>query len=202
MQAKREHVFTSGEGPGKVRHWVAKLEFQDGKRKRHVYRNSQFYHGRGTVHVHILLWLSDMHAMDLSAKIRADIPGESEPEMRDLVIGSQLDYTSSGWPMREEPTEVTEKEQQLKLHHPREAFEKYCRAYVSDVLAALRCHVDVQASDGRAMILKYCASDSPAKGYLPKFSSSFAAELLNNEASDFSLARRVLADYHPLQPEM
>ncbi|CAE7436900.1 unnamed protein product, partial [Symbiodinium sp. CCMP2456] len=164
MQAKREHVFTSGEGPGKVRHWVARLEFQDGKRKRHVYRNNQFYHGRGTVHVHILLWLSDMHAMDLSAKIRADIPGESEPEMRDLVIGSQLDYTSSGWPMREEPTEVTEKEQQLKLHHPREAFEKYC--------------------------------------YLPKFSSSFAAELLNNEASDFSLARRVLADYHPLQPEM
>ena len=39
-------------------------------------------------------------------------------------------------------------------------------------------------------------------GYLPKFSSSFAAELLNNEASDYSLARRVLADYHPLQPEM
>ena len=31
-------------------------------------------------------------------------------------------------------------------------------------------------------------------GYLPKFSSSFAAELLNNEASDYSLARRVLAD--------
>eukprot|EP00439_Symbiodinium_sp_Y106_P002639 s11571_g1.t1 len=26
--------------------------------------------------------------------------------------------------------------------------------------------------------------------------------MLNNEASDFSLARRVLADYHPLQPEM
>ncbi|CAE7474952.1 unnamed protein product, partial [Symbiodinium sp. CCMP2592] len=196
LQAKREHVFCSGEGPGKVRHWVARLEFQDGKRKRHVHRNGQFYHGRGAVHVHILLWLSDMQAMELSSKIRADIPGEDEPEMRDLVLGSQLDYTSSGWPAREEPTEVSKEDQRLKLHHPREAFERCCRAYVSDVLAALRCHVDVQASDGRAMILKYCAS------YLPKFSSSFAAELLNNEASDYSLARRVLADYHPLQPEM
>ncbi|CAE7275706.1 unnamed protein product [Symbiodinium sp. CCMP2592] len=196
LQAKREHVFCSGEGPGKVRHWVARLEFQDGKRKRHVHRTGQFYHGRGAVHVHILLWLSDMQAMELSSKIRADIPGEDEPEMRDLVLGSQLDYTSSGWPAREEPTEVSKEDQRLKLHHPREAFERCCRAYVSDVLAALRCHVDVQASDGRAMILKYCAS------YLPKFSSSFAAELLNNEASDYSLARRVLADYHPLQPEM
>ena len=41
-----------------------------------------------------------------------------------------------------------------------------------------------------------------APGYLPKFSSSFAQELLNDQASDFSLARRILADYHPLQPEM
>ena len=39
-------------------------------------------------------------------------------------------------------------------------------------------------------------------GYLPKFSSSFAQELLNDQATDFTLARRVLADYHPLQPEM
>ena len=158
MQAKREHLFCSREGPGKVRHWVARLEFQDGKRKRHVYRDGQFYHGRGTVHVHILLWLSDMQAMNLSSKIRADVPGEEEPELRDLVVGSQLDYTSSGWPLREEPTEVAEEEQRLRLYHPREALERNCRAYLPDILAALRCHVDVQASDGRAMILKYCAS--------------------------------------------
>lgn len=84
----------------------------------------------------------------------------------------------------------------LRLHHPEDAFEAHCRAYVVDVLAALHCHVDVQASDGKAMLLKYCAS------YLPKFSDSFAAELLNDQASDFALARRILADYHPLQPEM
>ena len=178
MQAKREHLFCSSEGPGKVRHWVARLEFQDGKRKRHVHRHGQFYHGRGTVHVHILLWLSDMQAMNLSSKIRADVPGEEEPELRDLVVGLQLDYTSSGWPFREEPTEVAEEEQRLRLHHPREAFERNCRAYLPDVLAALRCHVDVQASDGRAMILKYCARVSSA--------------LLSNESKNREITRLVV----------
>ena len=158
LHPKREHVFCAADGPGKVRHWVARLEFQDGKRKRHVFRDGQFYHGRGALHVHILLWLKDMQCMDLSSKIRADMPGEDEKEMRDLVVGSQLDYTSSGWPVREEPTKVIEAEQRLQLHHPQEAFQRRCRAYLPDVLAALHCHVDVLASDGRAMVLKYCTS--------------------------------------------
>ena len=159
MHPKREHVFAAEEGSGRVRYWVARLEFQDGKRKRGQYRDAQFYHGRGTVHVHILLWLRNMQDMDLASKIRADLPNETiDAEMLDLVLGSQLDWASSGWPLREEATEVTTPEQQLKLHHPRKAKEKCCRAYLPDVLAALRCHTDVLASDGRAMVLKYCTS--------------------------------------------
>ena len=116
-----------------------------------------------------------------------------------MVRGSQLDWASSGWPLREEPTAVEQAvggAELLRLRHPQNAFEEHCRAYVVDVLEALHCHVDVQASDGKALLLKYCAS------YLPKFSDSFAAELLNDQASDFALARRILADNHPLQPEM
>ena len=143
VQPKRD-VFSSAEGPGKVRHWVARLEFQDGKRKRH---------GRGTIHVHLLLWLEDMQCMDLASKIRADVPAEKEEEMRDLVVGSQLDYMSSG-PVREEPTKVSEARQRLQLHHP------ICRtpssndaAHLPDVLAA-RCHVDVLASDSAQVLCK------------------------------------------------
>ena len=161
VHGKREHVFAAAEGDGRVRYWVARLEFQDGKRKRGVFRQAQFYHGRGTVHVHILLWLEGMQNMDLPSKIRADIPGEEEPEMKDLVVASQLNWTSSGWPRREEKTQVSEPGQRIKLQHPKEAFDRHCRAYLPDVLAALHCHTDVLASDGRAMVLKYCAS-SPA----------------------------------------
>ncbi|CAE7601714.1 unnamed protein product [Symbiodinium sp. CCMP2592] len=195
-RGSREHIFAGSEGSGRVRYWVARLEFQDGKRKRAAFRQGQHYHGRGTVHVHILVWLDGMKNMALDSKLRADIPGEDEPELRALVVASQLDWTSSGWRQREEKTVVQDPGQMLLLRHPISAFERHCRAYIVDVLAALRCHTDVQASDGRGMVLKYCAS------YLPKFSSSFAQELLNDQASDFSLARRILAEYHPLQPEM
>ena len=213
----QEHIFSSTGSYKGVRKWVARLEFQDGKRKRGEFRDPQAYHGRGTVHAHILLWLENMESMSLSEDIRADLPGESEPELRDLVRNSQLDWTSSGWPVREEPTKISEASGLLELRHPQDAHDQHCRAYLTDVLSALHCHTDVVASDGRAMILKYCASPSDAcsrpdriavkhtvlpQGYLPKFSSSFAQELLNDQASGFALARRILADYHPLQPEM
>eukprot|EP00971_Amphidinium_carterae_P050999 1003998-Amphidinium_carterae.1 len=63
-------------------------------------------------------------------------------------------------------------------------------------MGALRCHMDVQTSDGRGMLLRYCAS------YVPKFSDAFAQAWLNDQASDFAIARRVLSEYHPLEPEL
>ena len=56
--------------------------------------------------------------------------------------------------------------------------------------------MDVQASDGRSMLLRYVAT------YLPKFSDAFAQEWLNDHASDFAIARRVLTEHRPLEPEM
>ena len=153
----KEGIFASDHGRGGVRYWVARLEFQDGKRKRGVHRDPRFYHGRGTPHVHVLLWLDQVQHAEIASNIRADLPHPDDAEMLDLVLGSQLDWHSSGWPVREKPTHVTSTGT-IQLHHPRNAFEKCCRAYLPDVLAALRCHVDVLASDGRAMVLKYCAS--------------------------------------------
>ena len=71
-----------------------------------------------------------------------------------------MDWESSAWPRREEPSDV--KGNLLRLRHPQDAHAAHCRAYVVDVLQSLRCHVDVLASDGRALLLKYCASASSA----------------------------------------
>ena len=65
-----------------------------------------------------------------------------------------------------------------------------------DVLASLQCHVDVQVSDGVGMLLRYVS------GYVPKFSDSFTTDWLSDAASDYCVARRVLTDYHPHEPEM
>ena len=175
---------------------VGRLEFQDGKRQRNWHRQLQFYHGRGTVHVHILIWLTNADSVPFGEIIQAVVPEEEGP-LRDLVLGSQLDYDNSGWPQRDDPTQWNDNEQRLLLHHPAKARASHCRAYMEDVLGSLKCHCDVQASNGKSMVLQYCSK------YLPKFSSSFSNEIVNHEqASGFALSKRILEEYHPLAPEM
>ena len=65
-----------------------------------------------------------------------------------------------------------------------------------EVMRVLRCHQDIQIGDGRGELLRYVS------GYVNKFSSAFNHGWLNDKASDYSVARRVLFDYHPLEPEM
>ena len=164
---------------------------------------SQFYHGRGTVHLHLLVWLQHVEAIRLEESIAATVP-EDNTALAELVEGSQRSWTGSGWPVQEEKSYWDAEAQVLRLQH-REG--DYCRhtvagqaegvrAYIVDLLAGLHCHVDVQASDGRGMLLKYVS------GYVPKFSDSFASDWLQDSCSDYAVAKKVLTDYHPLEPEM
>lgn len=41
----------------------------------------------------------------------------------------------------------------LHLKHPAEEFEMHLRAYISTLLPALKCSMDFQITDGRAMLL-------------------------------------------------
>ena len=192
-----QHILSRSEGERRqqlVVELFARIEFQDGKRRRHT-GPSQSYHGSGRAHLHMLVWLSDPTLVDWPGVLRADLPSkEAEPELRSLVEGSQLDWENSGWPAREEPTAW--EEGALRLHHPEEARRQHVRAWMPDVLGALQCHMDVQVGDGRALLLQYAAS------YTSKFSDQFATSWLNEEASDYHLARKVLSEYHPLEPEM
>ena len=200
LQAKhrcwREHVLAAADG-GQTETVVeifGRLEFQDGKRQRHV-REPQNYHGSGRAHLHLLVWMKNMSAVDWSNILRADL-AEDEPEMRDLVEDSQLDYDSSAWALRADPTTFDKASSRILLHHPHNAKAAHVRAFLSDVIAAMQCHMDVLTGDGRALLLQYVAS------YAAKFSDSFATTWLNEEASAYHLARRILSEYHPLEPEM
>ena len=149
----------------------------------------------GRARLHMLAWLRDPSRIDWAEVLRADLPSQSEePELRSLVEGSQLDWEKSGWPRRAGKTEF--QEGVLALHRPEEDHQAHVRAWMPDVLGALQCHMDVQARDGRALLLQYTAS------YTSKFSDQFATSWLNEEASDYHLARKVLTEYHPLEPEM
>ena len=176
------------------RQLLCAVGISEGKRKRKT-GNAQDYHGRGTVHVHCLIWLDDVADVKLEEKVSVHLPEEDGP-LRNIVLASQQSYSGSGWPKDDGPSRFDPVTEVLHLHHDAEDKVKGIRAYLRDFLEAVFCHVDFQTSDGRGMLLRYVA------GYVPKFSDSFANTWLNDEASDYAIARRILADYHPLEPEM
>ena len=195
-----KHIFSAKDGSGRnpVVNYYGRLEFQDGKRKRGNPNQRQDYHkgpGSGRPHVHFLVWLDDPAVVKLPGVICATIPDENAP-LRRIVLSSQQSWTESGWPQRDKPSEFDVRTGLLHLQHKQRDYEKGIRAYMPDISGALKCHMDVQASDGRGLLLRYVA------GYVPKFSDAFAQEWLNDEASDYAVARRILTEYHPMEPEM
>ena len=207
-QAWKSHVFAAKDGSGKktVVNFFGRLEYQDGKRRRYIGEEevaAQFYHGRGTVHLHLLVWLQHVEAICLESAVAATVPEDNEV-VASLVNGSQRSWTGSGWPRHDGSSFYDAEKGLLRLRH---TAEDWCtrnssgtaegvRAYLVDLLTSLHCHVDVQMSDGRGLLLKYVS------GYVPKFSDSFTTDWLNDACSDYCVAKRVLCDYHPLEPEM
>ncbi|CAJ1413783.1 unnamed protein product, partial [Effrenium voratum] len=76
------------------------------------------------------------------------------------------------------------------------AAEAGLRAYFPDVMDCFRCHQDLQASDGKQLLLMYVAK------YVAKWSDSSFQEWMSDSAAANSLARKVLFECHPLEPEM
>ena len=190
-----EHLLGNAnpDGPDTVLNHFCRLEFQDGKRK----RGTQRYHGRGTVHSHSLDYLTNLADIELENLFAATIPTiESDARLAGIVKDSQLDYTKSGWPVRVDPSAWDPETNSLLLHHSAEDHAMHVRAYCPESMRITKCHEDVQQGDGRGKLLRYTAT------YTPKFSDSFAKDWMNDKASDWSVCRRVLTDYHPLEPEM
>ncbi|CAE7243636.1 unnamed protein product [Symbiodinium sp. CCMP2592] len=172
---------------------VTRLEFQDGRRK----RARQHYHGRGTTHSHSLDYLENKAAIGLENKISAHLPSRDEdPLLHGLVLDGQRDYTDSGVEVREDPSVWDASADLARLQHTAEDKELHLRPYFPQTLGITKCHEDVQQGNGNGAVLRYVAS------YAPKFSDSMDQEWLNDQASDYSVARRILFSYHPLEPEM
>ena len=165
-----------------------------GKRKRQQGR-VQHYHGRGSHHVHALLCSRRPRESTLLDNVSAT-ESDLSTLMTCLVKKSQESYSGSGWQVQTEPNRWVESDDVLQLRHTQHDFDNGVRAYFPILMESPRCHMDLAMSDGRGMLLRYVA------GYVPKYSFSFATDWLNDDASTSSVTRRILHDYHPLEPEM
>ena len=108
---------------------------------------------RGALHAHVLIWLKDMNDMDVT-KLSATIP-RGNVEEAFLVYDLQKSRKSC-LPLRQAPKRIlTENnETYLAFHHTRTNKGCNLQAFVPAVTGSLQCSMDVQSSDGKAMLLK------------------------------------------------
>ena len=151
---------------------------------------------RGTPHAHILIWLDNMTEIDVT-QLSATIPW-GNVEKAFLVYDLQKSRTSS-LPLRQGPNRVLTENNQtyLAFHHSRS--DKGCNlhAFVPAVTGSLQCSMDVQSSDGKAMLLKYVTS------YVAKCHDAVKTQQLYSvDLGAYQAATSFLKNMHPLEPEM
>ncbi len=151
---------------------------------------------RGTVHMHMLVWLKSMSQIGLN-NIRADIPWNNKD---DAFLVYNLQSSDKGLlQLFDDNTTVTNSNgtETLKISHPAEAFAQNIRGYITTILPTLQCRMDVQSSDGHGLVLKYVSS------YVSKTHGSFHSDCLYTvHTTPYQAAFRHLKEMTPLEPEM
>lgn len=155
------------------------------------------FQGRGTAHIHLLVWLQDISKCSYD-QINADIPSVDK-ELAFLIYDLQQSHKTV-LPLNEHPTCLTIDDagkSHLSLHYPHSAFVLKLRAYISSVLPFLKCRMDVQFSDHCGMLMRYVTN------YVSKFKDSQSTEsLYSTRLVPAEAAYRHLRDMKPCEPEM
>ena len=112
---------------------------------------------------------------------------ESEQNLAAFARGSQRDRDGeSRWPLHDDLPQFDPASLGWRLPHTEHDAAHGVRGYFPDVMDALRCHQDLQSRQGRGS----------------KWSDSSYDEWMSDASSVTGLCRKVLFEYHPLEPEM
>lgn len=180
----RNHIFSYNRSSSQknVKTYFYRFEFQD----------------RGTVHMHMLVWLNNITMMQHDL-IRADIPRDN-PDLSYLVHKLQPSNKRSYFlSMQNEESFFEFKDGKYVHHlkHPPEEFALKLRAYIATVVPALECRMDYQTTDGLAMLLRYVTS------YVTKSHDSNNLDgLYSYKLAGHQAAIRYLLRNNPAEPEM
>ena len=155
------------------------------------------FQGRGTAHIHLLVWLEDISKCSYE-QINAHVPLGNR-ELSFLVHHLQAsDKTVLN--LNDTATRLATDENgkpRLSLHYPQSAFCLNLRAYLSSIVPFLKCRMDVQLAGEGAMLMRYVTS------YVSKFKDSQTTEALySTHLQPAQAAYRHLRDMKPCEPEM
>ncbi|CAK0799172.1 unnamed protein product [Prorocentrum cordatum] len=171
-----------------------RLEFQDGSRKEGTFR----YQGSGRPHAHVLIFADELEPAKVEQFVQASLPLEENLALRGKVLCSQKDRSDeSKWPIYDGPEGWSDETSTLKLKHSEDDEDAGVhRAYFTDIMDGFPCHQDLQVSDGESLLLQYVTK------YAAKFSDAAFDDWFNDEGSATSVARRMVNEYHPYEPEV
>ena len=146
---------------------------------------------KGTVHLHMLVWLKKLDQIRLNLT-KGDIPWSSMKLAKTVakLQKSDKDYL-------DEMVQQIGENSSLNPFHPADAFAVNLRLYISTMTPSLKCRMDVQTADGQGMLLKYAAS------YVSKWHDAFDSDaLFSVHEGPYEGGYRYLKDLTPLEPQM
>ena len=179
----RTHVFGNKDHPttANVHCYFYRFEFQK----------------RGTLHLHMLLWLEDI-GVTRADLLNATVPWHNAEDT--FVVADTQKSDKSYLKVHTHPTffiTLPYAKNSIELHHTADDAERHIRAHLTTILGSLRCRSDVQLADGKALLLKYVSS------YVTKMHESATSEgLYCNGVTGYQAANSFLRTVTPLEPEM
>jgi hypothetical protein len=169
-----------------VKAYYGRYEYQDGGMEKQVGR------GRGSLHLHMLIWLQEHRDVLLEQLFTADFTDDPYVDAlaRKVQRGDINKLPLSGvthW-------DTDSGEPQLVLKQSPEFKFLGLRPFVTSLLRLLRCSQDIQYDTGRAALLRYVS------GYLTKLHESFDSTCLDREQG-FAGALLAAQMWRPATPE-
>ena len=152
---------------------------------------------RGTVHLHMLVWLEDVSCIHADL-MHASLPWDNA-HYAFLVANTQKSHQSCLAVKNAPDAFITDANGNttLQFQYTEDDAERNIRAFITTLLGSLKCRTDVQLADGKAMLLKYVSS------YVTKMHESATSEgLYCKDVTGYQAAHSFLRAVRPLEPEM
>lgn len=152
---------------------------------------------RGTVHLHMLVWLQNITVIRADL-LKASIPWTNADDAFLVADTQKSDKSCLAVHMGEDAfIQSANGANSLQFHYTEEEAKRNLRAYITTLLGSLLCRSDVQVADGKAMLLKYVTS------YVTKMHEACTSEgFYSSDVTGYQAAHSFLRTVRPLAPEM